>query len=47
MGLSYLRRRMIANLVMALLVALLLLDSRPLPSPRGSAASDTSTAGAP
>ena len=44
MGLSSLRRRMIANLVVA---ALLLLDSRPLPPQRGEAASGSAKAGAP
>jgi len=50
MGLSSLRRRMIANLVvaaLAALAALLLLDSRPLPPQRGEAASGSAKAGAP
>ena len=47
MGLSYLRRRMIANLVVASLATLLLLDSRPLPPQRGDAAPVTATADAP
>ena len=47
MGLSSLRRRMIANLVVAALAVLLLLDSRPLPPQRGNAASGSPAAGAP
>ncbi|HRA36572.1 MAG TPA: hypothetical protein PLC02_02655 [Pseudomonadota bacterium] len=47
MGLSSLRRRMIANLVVAALAVLLLLDSRPLPPQRGEAASGSAKAGAP
>jgi hypothetical protein len=47
MGLSYLRRRLIANLVVASLAALLLLDSQPLPPQRGDAAPGSATAVAP
>ena len=47
MGLSSLRRRLIANLVVAALAALLLLDSRPLPPQRGEARSSSAAADAP